>query len=89
MGLKVKQQPTESDHMRDTLTNVVAIVGEPRQDLKRLESKVDAYRQEVCARLDQQDHNHQNVCSRLDRQDADISEIKATMKLILSRLPAK
>ncbi len=53
MSLKSRQQPTEPDHIRDTLTDVVGIVGEARQDVKQLVGKVDANHKEICARLDQ------------------------------------
>ena len=48
MSLKAKPQPTELDHIRDTLTGMVDVVGETRQDVKQLDSKVDK-------RFDQQD----------------------------------
>ena len=41
MGLKAKPQPTELDHIRDTLTDMVATVGETRQNLKQLDKKVE------------------------------------------------
>ena len=38
MGIKAEKQPSALDHIRDTLTGVV---GETRQDVKRLDRKVD------------------------------------------------
>ena len=97
MSLKAKHQPeTELDHIRNTLTDVVGVVAETRQELKQLSKKVDANHKELCDRLDQQDakftarldQQDAKFTSRLDQQDADISEIKGTLAIILSRLPA-
>ena len=71
MSLKAKPQPTELDHIRDTLTGMVDTVGETRQDVKQLDTKVD--------------NNHKELCSRLDCQDKDIADMKEMLKALLSR----
>ena len=42
MSQKAKQQPeTELDHIRDTLTDVVGVVGETRQDVKQVKEHLN------------------------------------------------
>ena len=41
MGMKAEKQTSELDHIRDTLTDVVGVVGETRQDVKALDNKMD------------------------------------------------
>ena len=71
MSLKTKPQPTELDHIRDTLTGMVDVVGETRQDVKQLDSKVDK-------RFDRQDKD-------ITELKADNAEIKEMLKALLSR----
>ena len=80
MSLKAKPQPTELDHIRDTLTGMIDTVGETRHDVKQLDAKVDNNHKELCSRLDQHD-------KRFDQQDKDNAEIKEMLSAILSRLP--
>ena len=51
--MKAEQQSSELDHIRDTLTDVVGVVGETRQDVKALDGKVGTNHKEICDRLDQ------------------------------------
>ena len=46
MNLKHKLQSTKLDHIQDTLTNMVGVVGETRQDVKQLGQKIDEVKQE-------------------------------------------
>ena len=71
MSLKAKPQHTELDHIRDTLTGMVDVVGETRHDVKQLDSKVDK-------RFDQQD-------KEIAELKADNVEIKEMLKALLSR----
>ena len=74
MSLKSKPQPTELDHIRDTVTGMVEIVGETRQDVKQ----VKEHQREHDKRFDEHDR-------RFDQQDKDNAEIKEMLKALLSR----
>ncbi len=76
MSLKTKQTPTELDHIRDTLTNVVGVVGQTRQDVKKLDKKVDANHREICQRLDRQDYNIAEVKTDIVNMKTDITNMK-------------
>ena len=41
MSTKPKPQPTEFDHVRDTLTGIVVSVGEANSNIQSLDRKVD------------------------------------------------
>ena len=65
MSLKAKQQPTEIDHVRDTLTDVVRVVGDTRQDVKILGHKVDEIKSELT-----------EVKSELTEVKSELTEVK-------------
>ena len=50
-----KKTDTELDHIRDTLTDLVGSVGCVRNDITKLEQKLDNFQQDTRNRFDQQD----------------------------------
>ena len=77
MSLKPKQQPeSELDHVRDTLTDVVGIVGETRQDVKALDNKMDK-------RFDQQDKRFDQQDKRFDQQDKRFDQLELLIRQLL------
>ncbi len=78
MSLKAR---VDADH--NTLTDIVNVLGETRVEMHK---RFDQQEQ----RFDQQDQKiegfQQENRERFDRQDKEISEIKETLKLILSKL---
>ena len=57
MSLKAKQQPTELDHIRDTLTGMVDVVGETRHDVKQVKEHLSEHDK----RFDQQDKDNAEI----------------------------
>ncbi|MFK0573344.1 hypothetical protein [Endozoicomonas sp.] len=47
MNMKSKKPATEPDHIRDTLTNVVSVVGETRKAVKTIDHKVDEVKSDI------------------------------------------
>lgn len=72
MSAKPKPQSSELDHIRDTLTDVVGVVGETRSDVKILDSKLDQFKQETHERFDK-------IHERFDK-------IEDTLTVIVNRL---
>ena len=57
MIAKTKTQPTEIDHIRDTLTGMVDVVGETRQDVKQVKEHLSEHDK----RFDQQDKDNAEI----------------------------
>ncbi|WOG28060.1 hypothetical protein [Endozoicomonas sp. 8E] len=72
MGAKAKPQPSELDHVRDTLTDSVGLAGETRSDVKALDRKVDAVDSKI-------DHFKQETRERFDK-------IEDTLTIIVNHL---
>ena len=80
-----KPQPTEVDHIRDTLTDMVATVGETRQDLKQLDKKVEKGFTEVRADIARLQADNTELKTDVTELKADNAEIKEMLKTLLSR----
>ena len=92
MSLTAKNDP---DHNLNTLTDVVRLLGETRAEMRQRFDQQDKRFDQQDKRFDQQDKRFDQQDKRFDQQDkniaelkADSTEIKETLKLILSRLPA-
>ena len=91
MSLKVKHPNSELDHIRDTLTDMVGVVGETRQDVKAIkqhQSEHDKRFDNHDKRFDNHDKRFDNHDKRFDNHDKRFDKIEETLTLILSRLPA-
>ena len=76
MGMKAEQRSnSELDHIRDTLTDVVGVVGETRQDVKILDGTVGATRQDVKILDGTVGKNHKEICERLDQLELLIRQL--------------
>ena len=73
-----KEPGNASGHQRNTLTDVVRIVGETRSDVKVIDRKVDRVEQMIEA-------NQQENRERFDQQGSDIAELKEMLQALLSR----
>jgi chromosome segregation ATPase len=80
MSLKARQQPeTELDHVRDTLTDLVGVVGETRQDVKAINNKVD----EIKQHLSEQDKRFNQQDKRFDQQDKRFDQLELLIRQLL------
>ena len=84
MSLSAKNDP---DHNLNTLTDVVRLLGDTRQDVKKLASKVDANQQENRERFDRQDREMADMKNDMIDMKNDMIDMKKMLKLILSKLP--
>ena len=82
MSLSAKKDP---DHSLNTLTDVVRLLGDTRQDVKKLDSKVE---QGFNRSNEQHTETHEKI-ARLQSDNAglkaDNAEIKEMLKALLSR----
>ncbi|WOG25951.1 hypothetical protein [Endozoicomonas sp. 8E] len=96
MNTKAKPQPTEIDHIRNTLADVVDGLGQTRgemhQRFDQQEKEHSQFRQEVNERFGGLEHEVHEVKVRfdgleqkVDRQGSEISEIKEMLQVLLSR----
>ena len=72
MSTKPKPQPTEFDHVRDTLTDLVGSVGEANSNIQSLDRKVDRLEQKV-------DANQQENRDRFDQLELLIRQLMETL----------
>ncbi|WP_257254370.1 MULTISPECIES: hypothetical protein [unclassified Endozoicomonas] len=86
--LNAEQPPeTELDHIRDTLTGIVAYASKTRAEMHRGFAQIDKRFDQQDKRFDQQGRDIAALKADNAELKADNVEIKETLKLILSRLP--
>ena len=76
MSTKPKPLPTELDHVRNTLADLVGSVGEANSNIQSLDRKVDRLEQKVDANQQENRANQQENRDRFGQQDTAIAEIK-------------
>ena len=79
MGTKPKPQPTEFDHVLNTLTGMVDVVGETRQDVKQVKEHLsgqDKAIAEIKEHLSRQD-------KRFDQQDKRFDQLELLIRQLI------
>ena len=89
MSTKPKPQPTELDHIRDTLTGVLDLVGETRQDVKQLDNKVGQLDNKVGQldnKVEQLDNKFEQGFSEVKQEQAETRKDIARLELLIRQL---
>lgn len=89
MSAKAKPQPTEIDHIRDTLTDVIHVLGQTRgemhQRFDQQEERFDQQDKELSQFKHHVEERFDCLEKKVDQQSSEIGDVKEMLQVLLSR----